>query len=235
MKLIALVAAAALCSAPAFAADLRISPSPAAGLPSYLWDGFYIGANAGAGVFQSTTDDVDGLINGGFPLTLNGSGIGGLVGGTAGYNVQFGQAVLGVEGDLQWSSLNADSSWGPEGGYVNDPRWNWFGTLRVRGGVAFDRGLVYATAGAVAADAHYHYGFADDTPGYVADSTDVEWGLAAGAGVEYALDDHWSAKLEYLDLMLPTKRVGSDPLEPPGEVNFSSGTQIARVGINYHF
>ena len=78
---------AAQCAA---AADLSVAPLYKAPLqqpsPLYNWTGFYLGANGGGGwgrswwQSQSTSIDLSGA----------------QVGGTAGYNWQFGSAVFGV-------------------------------------------------------------------------------------------------------------------------------------------
>src|SRR5947209_19380723 len=79
------------------AADLpnrRVAPAPAyVPPPIFSWTGFYVGVNGG-GVFGDFT-------KGG--KSTFGSPTGGLVGGQAGYNQQFGQIVVGVEGDIHWA------------------------------------------------------------------------------------------------------------------------------------
>src|SRR5580658_9533993 len=90
--LIALVGAA-------LGADLPPAPTPyykapAFAPPPYSWTGFYIGINGGGALGRSNWDTA-----GGFNVD------GGVVGGTIGYNYQIGRAVLGVEGDLDWSGL----------------------------------------------------------------------------------------------------------------------------------
>src|SRR5262249_40000791 len=56
--------------------------------------GFYLGINGGGGWGRSQWDAVDT-----FDLS------GGLIGGTVGYNWQFGQAVIGAGGDIGWSGI----------------------------------------------------------------------------------------------------------------------------------
>src|SRR6201999_3405809 len=96
MKKILLAALMAGVATSAFAADLPTRKAPPAPAPIYVapaftWTGFYLGVNGGYGVGNDgkSFGNVDG----------------GMVGGTAGYNYQLGQIVLGVEGDWDWADL----------------------------------------------------------------------------------------------------------------------------------
>ena len=51
-----------------------------------------------------------GAIRGGTPTPTGINLSGGQVGGTAGYNWQFGNAVLGLEGDIDWSNLKGTAT-----------------------------------------------------------------------------------------------------------------------------
>src|SRR6516162_3934637 len=87
----------------AAAADLSVAPlykaPPPQATPLYNWTGFYLGVNGGGGWGQSWWQSPSTTID------LSGAQLG----GTAGYNMQFGNAVLGVEGDLDWSNLKGTS------------------------------------------------------------------------------------------------------------------------------
>ena len=87
----------------AHAADLSLAPlykaPPPQYSPAYNWSGFYLGVNGGGGWGDSHWQGIG-------HIDLSG----GQVGGTAGYNWQFGQTVLGLEGDLDWSGLQAPRS-----------------------------------------------------------------------------------------------------------------------------
>ena len=86
----------------AIAADLSVAPlykaPPAVVTQAYNWTGFYIGINGGGGFGRSAWDTTG---------SFNTSG--GLVGCTVGYNYQVGQAVFGVEGDIDWADAATDS------------------------------------------------------------------------------------------------------------------------------
>jgi outer membrane immunogenic protein len=189
-RLLGLLAATALTTAgisAASAADLpvRAAPPPIiAAAPIFTWSGFYAGVNAGWGWRD---DDQETVV-------LTGPGVpGGLVGtlefdednggftggGQIGYNWQFGSFVVGAEADIQWADTGDQDAVfiaGPGNAGEFAPgefegAADWFGTVRLRAGVAFDRVLVYATGGLA----------------YTEDNT----GWTAGGGVEWALPVNW--------------------------------------------
>jgi outer membrane immunogenic protein len=94
--------ASALAS-PTFAADLKpILKAPARKAPveaaPFSWTGFYVGANGGYGWGTSSWfDPTTGAGTDNFKLH------GFMAGGTAGYNLQIGAWVWGVEGDFDAS------------------------------------------------------------------------------------------------------------------------------------
>jgi outer membrane immunogenic protein len=136
-KVVTTTAAAFLVAGSAFAADVVSyqDPTPVAPLAAaYDWSGFYVGINAGIGggtakhpfsiVDTAGTSLVDGSVN------LNGNGFTGGV--QAGYNVQSGALVWGVEGDIQYAHIDNRVSGSFGGGALDleaGTRLNWFGTL----------------------------------------------------------------------------------------------------------
>ena len=78
-----------------------------------------------------------------------------LIGGTAGINYQIGEYVFGIEGDGDWTNLtgNSGSTCGAITAVLTPPiscqtQSQWLATIRGRVGYAFDRILLYGTAGA---------------------------------------------------------------------------------------
>ncbi|TRC98355.1 porin family protein [Mesorhizobium sp. WSM4303] len=61
---------------------------------------------------------------------------------------------------------------------------------------------------------------------------ETRWGWAAGAGVEWALNQKLSFKAEYMHVDLGTPDFNT-PFADPSTDNIDFDT--ARVGINYHF
>jgi outer membrane immunogenic protein len=191
-QLLGLLAATALTTAglsAASAADLpiRAAPPVIAAVPVFTWTGFYIGGNLGWGWRDSNND----------PVLLTGPGVpGGLVGGTLsfdndndatftgggqiGYNYQIGSFVIGAEADIQGIDTNSNNRavFIPGPGFTGtfvpgefENSADWWGSVRLRAGVAFDRFLVYATGGLA----------------YTEDNT----GWAVGGGVEWAMPVNW--------------------------------------------
>jgi outer membrane immunogenic protein len=164
----ALVAAAGS----AVAADLpyrTAAPAPyVTAAPIFTWTGFYVGLNAGAAFNNGN----GGFSSSGFtapnPVIYGGGSSNsktGFTGGvTAGYNMQFGSFVAGVEGDINYLDRNRGNSsavvpvggpGGPTpaasyyyfGANQGGSSSNYFGTARARLGFAFDRFLVFGTGG----------------------------------------------------------------------------------------
>jgi outer membrane immunogenic protein len=139
----------------------------------------------------------------------------GFVGGVqAGYNFQNGPWVFGFEGDIQGSSADDTfAAW-----KFSNP---WFGTIRGRGGYAFNNVLFYGTLGLAFGELRA------DTFGATESHTNV--GFAAGLGAEFGFAPNWSAKLEYLYVDL----ANSNFIITGASHGLSFGT--VRAGVNYRF
>ncbi len=207
MKKFLLAALLAGVATSALAADLPTRKAPPAPAPVYApafsWTGFYVGVNGGYAVGSGGGDF--------------GSPSGGFVGGTAGYNYQMGQYVLGVEGDWDWASLT-QSGVNTVGAYntnIDD-----LVTVRARAGYAVDRTLFFVTAG---------YAGVDSRLNFPAIGSQTQWlnGGAVGGGIEYAFTNNISAKAEYLFLPLQTQWYLGQRNTPD--------LSLFRVGLNYKF
>jgi high affinity Mn2+ porin len=242
-----LVAAAASLPACAFAADLAVPP------PAFTWTGFYLGANAGSVLspgnpaFQS-----QGFGSSAFDLPANGDGAkAGFAGGfQAGYNYQIGALVPGFETDFNYlgncrnGTFAAPPAYAPLGigSYTLSGGCSfYFGTMRGRLGYAFDRALLYATAG-IAYGGNRDPGFVTLNPpapgNYFAAgaSHSARTKYVFGAGLEYALSDHWFARAEYLYVNLG--RIDQFFENGAGQSYTSSQfnqNHIFRMGLDYRF
>jgi outer membrane immunogenic protein len=182
--------------------------------PVYSWTGFYLGLNGGGGWGRSTWDRAGNL-------DLSG----GVIGGTAGFNWQTGQVVLGIEGDADRSDVRGTTSAFCAAGCAT--RNDWLGTVRGRVGYAFDRFLPYLAGGLAVGD------IKATTPGFSgASQTNLGW--TVGAGVEAAIVGNWSAKAEYLHVDLGNFNCGlSCGLATPDNVSLNA--DLVRGGVNYRF
>ncbi len=215
---LALVGVAAL-TGTAAAADLaRPAPAPyykaPVMAPAFSWTGFYIGLNGGGGFGRSAWDSTG---------SFNTSG--GLVGGTIGYNYQVGQAVVGVEGDIDWADINGTTNnFCTLGCKTSD---SWLSTVRGRLGYAADRFMPYITGGVAFGD------IKAATPGFAGGSDDRA-GWTLGAGLEFAVAQNWSLKAEYLYVDLGKFNCGIACGAAVTD-NVSFTTNLIRAGVNYHF
>jgi outer membrane immunogenic protein len=173
----------------------------------------------------------------------------GFVGGVQlGYNWQAGSFVYGLETDIQYANLSRRNGQvtpfpgytfvGAPGvafapppatvvtGFGNGSGQNYFGTVRGRMGFAFDRTLIYGTAGLA-------YGGNNSRVGY-----------AAGGGVEYAFSNNWTAKFEALYVSLGRNNNngaggvyngGTNILTLANNASRRNDFVVVRAGLNYRF
>ena len=219
--LLASVAALGIVAAgAASAADLPSRKGPVAApvyVPAFTWTGFYVGANAGYGWGNVNTSswfgrsvsigDLDGFVGG----------------GQVGYNYQIGQFVVGLEADIQGADLNSGRNI-----FGDSVKTEYFGTVRARLGMAFDRWLPYVTGG-------WAYGnvktTAFDTFSGLSISSDKTHtgGYAVGAGVEYAFTNNLVGGVEYLYVDLGEKRFANSG------VKVGTDFSVVRARLSYKF
>jgi outer membrane immunogenic protein len=227
---LALAAGAVACVCGAQAADLPVAPmtptAPVVYAPqTYNWSGFYLGGHIGGAYSGSSwSDPITGTGNDDF------SSWGFLGGAQVGANMQFNRLVLGVEGDFSWT--NAKNSGRDSIGEALTTSPQWTSTVTGRIGAAFNRLLVYGKGGlALAQD----QSTLTDLAGNTATDSVLRTGWTVGAGLEYALDDNWSAKIEYDYLGFGSQTMNfTTPLE---SVNSSTSLNVQEIkaGINFRF
>ncbi|ARN83889.1 TonB-dependent siderophore receptor [Methylocystis bryophila] len=201
------------------------APTASPSLPSFTWTGFYTGGQVGYGLGLNDGWESWSTAQGQSGQSNLGSGATGVIGGAhVGYNQQFDQWVLGLEGSVDGATLTKNAEvlapsivgqalngscvlfqcFGSTGGTVTSIVHSGVqGSVRARAGYAFGRLLPYATGGVAfgtfKSDAQL---FGTDLDGLTnfaasgaASTTRVGW--TAGAGVEYAVNNHWSLRAEY--------------------------------------
>jgi outer membrane immunogenic protein len=148
----------------------KAPPAPVA----FNWSGCYIGAEGGGSWGRSEQVAAAGAnagstITGGFDLN------GGLAGGTGGCNLQYDNFVFGIEDDVSWTNEHGSASDRPP--FVttatSQTSEKWINTLRPRLGYAFDRFLVYGTAGVALASTEVLV--SNPTFGTLVDHQEPQW------------------------------------------------------------
>jgi outer membrane immunogenic protein len=231
--------------------------------PGFNWTGFYLGGNIGYSWGRSS--DTSSLTNGvGTVLFTSAasSNLDGIVGGgQAGYNWQVQNWVWGLEADIQGTDEKGSRGFTcgiavctpPVGGFLAlvipgpavpvtlNQKIDWFGTVRGRVGIlATPNVLFYATGGLA-----YGEVASSGTIGAALSpfsATDTRAGYTVGAGIEGAFGGNWTAKLEYLYVVLG-RVSGSFATTIPAlgggtlSSNYSSRItdNVLRLGVNYKF
>ena len=221
---------------PAFAANIgpRTHAQSPQVEPAYNWTGFYLGVNAGSGSGQTNTDELcfDCNVPGHtFPLGQH-SYSGFIGGGQIGYNYQLGNFAVGVEGDFDGTNIHG-ALVGLQNDYVNTTRYNWIASIRGRAGFAIDKVFIYATGGG--AFTSVEHSSLDNAIGAPEAST-TKSGSVVGGGLEFAIDNHWSIRGEYLSYDFGRNRLQIN-LVPIRPIYFEYTDQIqsVRAGIDYKF
>lgn len=255
---------ASISSPKAIAADLgtykpaaqRVVPLPIA--PVMTWTGFYVGGHLGG--FWSDINHKTSQSGTGYFIDANAADINqigntdldpdGFQGGIqAGYNLQSGNVVYGIEADLRW--LDGDGSRtitreypaGAPATYTlkNSADIDWLVTVRPRIGFASNQTMVYLTGGLAIADISARNSFTDD---FVALSTTngsaTEYGWTLGGGLEYAISNNWSIKGEYLyvdfgDLDTRSSTLNFNNNEVFAFRNDDFSMHVLSAGLNYRF
>lgn len=227
LRLASALVATALLSSTAMAADLahpQVIPAAPHQNTVYNWSGSYVGAFADYG-FGSDDASVRGTNTAGM---LDVKGFGGGI--HVGHNYQTGNVVFGIEADVMMHGMeDSVTNAALFGGTTASAKYNWFATVRPRIGYAIDRFMIYATAGIAAGGVEYNT-IVGDGSGSLRSKT-TRFGLAAGAGAEYAITDNISLRAEYMYVNLETERF---------TFGLNRTTSIAeshhiRVGASYKF
>jgi outer membrane immunogenic protein len=211
--------------APASAADMPAKAPIAA--PSFSWQRCYVGGHVGYGWARSDIISEAAIINAtGF--------VGGFQGGCNWQPVK--SLLLGVEGEVWWTDIRGSVSQPVQGGTETFTYRNrWDADLALRLGVPVDRALIYGKVGI--AYGNFDYGWSWTVPpGATATASSSRTGWLVGIGLEYALSNNWSAKIEYnyidygrADITLMSPTLG------PIAASTRETKQVLKLGVNYLF
>jgi outer membrane immunogenic protein len=169
-----------------------------------------------------------------------------LGGGQIGFNVQTGWAVWGAEFQISGSDVKGGGNCGFIALWNCHSKVDSIATLAGRFGVAYGHTLVFVKGGGAWAHDKYNIDLLGiSIPGAIQgfSASDNRSGWMVGTGVEVAIDNNWSAKVEYdyMDFgtksyVLPTVLAGGSAT--PGAFNNWDITQrvhLIKFGLNYRF
>ncbi|MGE5816570.1 MAG: carbohydrate porin [Deltaproteobacteria bacterium] len=194
--------------------------------PYYNWTGFYLGGHVGYGRAYGDVAVRD-------PIAMNSNpSLGSLFGGLqVGYNyVVPSRVMIGIETDISMPNLYPSDGeiWkGTTPLSVLVEQLDYVATLRGRFGYAFDKTLLYATGGFAVSSSHF--GRTDPNSGNEQLQPGLHTGWVIGGGVEYAFQQNWNARLEYLYSWF-----GSAGTTFTNGVQYTSSfdAHILRIGLN---
>jgi len=249
-------------SCPALLAGLLLSVSAGAmtaqaadvAVPaSDLWNGFYVGAQAGYLQGSYSNSDLCQNITGEGRICLgdmennfnigDSSPDGVTAGGYVGYNYRIESVVLGLEGDWNWD--NGQDSKSLLGELSYDTSLNWDAAIRARLGYVVDeRALLYVTGGPswlnTELSTSFNINVNAPAPNVKKGDSSTEFGWVLGAGAEYAITEHLSVKAEYLhgwygdadlDILSGTSGGETEKIYIKQDLQ----TNLVRAGVAYHF
>ncbi len=228
-KGIATLAVVVASAGAAGAADLAVKAPVYKAPPVILsdWSGFYIGINGGYGWGDTSGDaqfqNPEGVAIG------NAKPKGGLFGGQAGYNWQYGKVVTGVEIDYDGADIKSTDTF-DQGDDFRKVKFNELATARARLGYSIMPDLLaYGTAGV----AWGHSTLTGSDSGFISESHANNFGWAAGAGLEYHLGHGFIARGEYLHYDFSSATYSNGFNGPPASASTTIDT--VRAGLSYKF
>ena len=185
------------------------------------WTGPYVGLTLGA---QATAATIDDGANG-EDLELDDGGLSfGVLGG---YNFSpfgrsgSGQWLIGAELDAQFLGSDDSASDSLLGRATLDS--SWVASSRIRAGYAWENLHLYGTAGLALSDIQVETRGGDDDG--------IRAGLALGLGAEYAINEHWSGRLEGMSYSF-----GEEDRRISGsEHDIGIGAAVIRIGVSRRF
>ena len=186
--------------------------------PAFSWNGMYVGGHVGYG----WSDFDDRISVAGISGEITSKPDGWLGGAQIGYNVQFAPHwLIGGEIDQTLADMSGTLRASGVPGTLGELNIRSFGSARTRFGYIADRTLFYVTGGMAWASLSDH---------------DKYYGWTIGGGMEYALDPHWSVKLEYLfadfdGMQAHTSIINNFSIRESRDLTMN----VVRAGINYRF
>jgi outer membrane immunogenic protein len=239
---------------PVLAADLPPQmPVKASFVQRFTWTGCYLGAHVGgAWQLKDATDPVllvqdndvfgvPGSTVGTTTARINSDGA--IYGGQIGCDYQFAPSwVVGVEGAVSAGSLDGSTRvpFQPAVAFPGETelvrvRTDFIPTVTARLGYAVDHWLFYGKGGIAWTNDKYSVTGVFTGTAFDAEGLGMRTGWTAGAGVEWAFADDWSARLEYdfyefghSNVLMSDATNGFQSI-----VTFRQSAQMVKLGLNF--
>jgi outer membrane immunogenic protein len=249
LLLAGVAAALAAMAAPAWAADLPVWVAP---LPGFSWTSCFMGAHIGGAWDQDSFTDPAALVENAILGTVTAPGntvgvasSGLIIGGQVGCDYQFGFSpwVLGAEGAVSGANLRGNTNFplplgGPSDIATITAKTDFLPSVTARLGYAVGNWLFYARAGGAWAGNKYSITgtFVPTATAFGFEAVDNRFGWTAGAGVEWAFAQVWSARLEYDYLGLGHRSaLLSDAINGfSGVMSANQNVQMVKLGVSFH-
>lgn len=213
--------------------------TPAAVAAVYNWSGLYLGVQGGALGERNESVTPNGEVKG----TLRNYAAHGTIGGYVGYNMQFSNIVVGIEGDMSAvvggrgvSSSEQTIAPGLYASSASNPKWDASVTGRL--GYAFNNLLIYGKGGISFLNAD-HTGNIENMYGTNLGSqtlSSTRTGWVAGAGIEYAWNKNLISRIEGTYADYGTR---AETFTIPGtgsvQVNTRASNYAVKAGLAYKF
>lgn len=176
-------------------------------------------------------------------------------GAQIGYNYQYSSFVIGAVADISIADIESgrgNFTTADGGDFSVSSKVDWFGTIRGRAGVAWDKVLLFGTGGLAYGRVKSSYDYSVNGDDYSGSNAETKLGWTAGGGIEYALTSNITLSTEYLyvdlgksDVTDGAQQVGYEDHYTGGNwsgytadyLSVSGKTQLhtVRAGLNYKF
>ena len=204
--------------------------------PVFDWTGGFVGLQFG--YIDTSVDndfgDIEDDAGNVFDDINVGSDADGSTGGIyGGYNWQNNSPwVYGFDAEYNWVDANGDGgfSLGDTDGSVKADV-DGTGAIRGRVGYAWNRTLLYATAGL----AYITYSTKSDVGGDTASSDGDSWGYTLGVGLEQAFTDRWVGRIDYRYSNFDSDNGTFEAFDRDDDYSVDLDTSEIRLGLAYRF
>jgi opacity protein-like surface antigen len=212
-------------------------------LPS--WKGLFVGGHLGGMWGKNYWSDPFGSTEI-MPNAVNIAGFGDkirqtgpLAGVDINMNWQTKQFVYGVSASISDADIRGENTvFSGLGGINAKSKIKSIATIAGRVGTTLNSALLYINAGASRVNTDYQLNGNTLALSLVTDSETVSnWGFLGGLGVEYALNEHCTATLEYDYTRLPHENIAFNKIEVIRDypITVNQNLNLFKLGLNYKF